>query len=85
MSELRAYAYKCRRCGEIEEETDLADNAKDIETSVHDYTLQKSSQRLLSNELLRHCTTMSYHNCEDGGIGISDIAGCSEPYVPDGE
>ena len=85
---LRAYVYKCARCGGFVEETELADNAKLIAESIENYTIpdEVELRRLKakckdSNVLLRKGhNEMTWHVCNDNGRGICRIVGCTPAY-----
>jgi len=81
---LRAFEYKCRRCGEIFDEG-YDEDAEAVEERVHLFAipderdlkvLERDHEMMFSDELLR----MAYHQCKDGGTGVGDLVGCSPEY-----
>ena len=88
---LRAYSYKCRRCGEIWDEEDLSVDSELVADSVRIYAMPDEHelgilrQNAGDNIILgvSDLVLFSHHTCMDKGIGIADIAGCSPEYEGD--
>ena len=89
---VRAYTYKCERCGELFEEDELAEDAELVEESIYVYTIPdaRELQRLLRRAgqedvlVLTHGEgEMAWHECKDKGLGIARVVGCSEAYEVD--
>ncbi len=73
MKEVR-FEYKCRRCGKVVDNMGTGANPT---RNVQALLGAIAGPPLPSTEVL--VTMFDLHNCDDDGIGISDLIGCSEP------
>jgi len=67
----RDYEYKCRRCSEIYNEMD-----RHKAEFVYDHISAIAIQNVDKLDLI----LFSIHECEDGGLGIGDLVGCSAEW-----
>lgn len=64
---MAAFEYKCRRCGKIESKQNCND------ACAFKYLLAVLYNITVTNPEIPLAT--SFHNCEDGNVGISDLIG----------
>lgn len=69
------FEYKCRRCGVIENSTQLG--TPDGDTFKAFYHLACAIQGIQTETMAP--TLLSTHRCKDGGAGIADLIGHSAP------
>ena len=89
---LRAYTYRCERCGELFDDEDLAEDAELIEESIYIYTIPDADEfeRLIKKARSEDVSVLTHgknettwHECKNKGIGIARVVGCSEAYEID--
>ncbi len=59
--------YKCRKCGKIEDSS-----------SVPEFLVIVKMIQDITNVKNRQLVPVSWHSCEDGSIGITDVIGAKE-------
>ena len=91
---VRAYTYKCDRCGELFDEDELAEDAELVADSIYVYTIPDPMElnRLLQAARLADVLVLehgkretAWHECKDEGLGIARVVGCSKAYEVDSE
>ena len=86
---LRAYEYKCRRCGVIFDDnasypSDMVERHISV-IAIPDPDEGEWLEKDYPNHYLGDSQLKSCHECKDGGYGLGDLIGCSKEYELTGE
>ena len=89
MKKLRAYEYRCRRCGKVFDEN-VGFNSELVSEHIllicipdeeEEIRLKETYSKYQGDLYLGDLQLKSRHDCKDGGYGIGELIGCSKEYI----